>query len=67
MKMTEWLTNRINQSTNLFSGPLLDSAGRSIGINAAIFSPSGASDGVGFAVPVDTVNRVVPRLIALGK
>ncbi len=48
-------------------GPLLDSAGRLIGINAAIFSPSGASAGVGFAVPVDTVNRVVPQLIATGK
>jgi S1-C subfamily serine protease len=48
-------------------GPLLDSAGRLIGINAAIFSPSGASAGVGFAVPVDTVNRVVPQLIASGR
>jgi len=46
---------------------LLDSAGRLIGVNAAIFSPSGASAGVGFAVPVDTVNTVVPRLIAHGK
>jgi S1-C subfamily serine protease len=48
-------------------GPLLDSAGRLIGINTAIFSPSGAYAGVGFAVPVDTVNRVVPQLIAKGK
>jgi S1-C subfamily serine protease len=48
-------------------GPLLDSAGRLIGVNTAIFSPSGASAGVGFAVPVDTVNRVVPQLIARGK
>jgi S1-C subfamily serine protease len=48
-------------------GPLLDSAGRLIGINTAIFSPSGASAGVGFAVPVDTVNRVVPQLIAQGR
>jgi S1-C subfamily serine protease len=47
-------------------GPLLDSAGRLIGINTAIYSPSGASAGVGFAVPVDTVNRVVPLLIANG-
>jgi S1-C subfamily serine protease len=45
-------------------GPLIDSAGRLIGINTMIFSPSGAYAGVGFAVPVDTVNRVVPRLIA---
>ncbi len=47
-------------------GPLLDSAGRLIGMNTAIFSPSGASAGVGFAVPVDTVNRVVPELISRG-
>ena len=47
-------------------GPLLDSAGRLIGVNTAIYSPSGASAGVGFAVPVDTVNRVVPELIAHG-
>ncbi|WP_240048416.1 S1C family serine protease [Crenalkalicoccus roseus] len=48
-------------------GPLLDSAGRLIGVNTAIYSPSGASAGIGFAVPVDTVNRVVPRLIAQGR
>lgn len=48
-------------------GPLLDSAGRLIGINTAIYSPSGASAGIGFAVPVDTVNRVVPQLIAKGR
>jgi S1-C subfamily serine protease len=47
-------------------GPLLDSAGRLIGVNTAIYSPSGASAGVGFAVPVDTVNRVVPELIVRG-
>jgi S1-C subfamily serine protease len=48
-------------------GPLLDSAGRLIGINTAIFSPSGASAGIGFAVPVDTVNRIVPQLIRDGR
>lgn len=48
-------------------GPLLDSAGRLIGINTAIYSPSGASAGIGFAVPVDTVMRVVPQLIAEGR
>ena len=48
-------------------GPLLDSAGRLIGINTAIFSPSGAYAGIGFAVPVDTVNRVVPQLIRQGR
>ena len=48
-------------------GPLLDSAGRLIGINTAIYSPSGAYAGIGFAVPVDTVNKVVPQLIAKGR
>jgi S1-C subfamily serine protease len=47
-------------------GPLLDSAGRLIGVNTAIQSTSGSSAGIGFAVPVDTVNRVVPQLIAYG-
>ncbi|MCG6922955.1 MAG: trypsin-like peptidase domain-containing protein [Acidobacteria bacterium] len=47
-------------------GPLLDSGGRLIGVNTAIFSPSGASAGIGFAVPVDTVNRIVPELIRHG-
>lgn len=48
-------------------GPLLDSAGRLIGVTAAIKSPSGGSVGIGFAVPVDTVQRVVPQLISTGK
>jgi S1-C subfamily serine protease len=48
-------------------GPLLDSAARLIGVNTAIFSPTGASAGIGFAIPVDTVNRVVPELIAHGR
>jgi len=48
-------------------GPLIDSAGRLIGVNTAIFSPSGGSAGIGFAVPVDTVNRIVPHLIARGR
>ena len=48
-------------------GPLLDSAGRLIGINTAIYSPSGSSIGIGFAIPVDEVNRVVPQLIRSGK
>jgi S1-C subfamily serine protease len=48
-------------------GPLLDSAGRLIGVNTAIYSPSGASAGIGFAIPVDEVNRIVPRLIRDGK
>jgi S1-C subfamily serine protease len=48
-------------------GPLLDSAGRLIGVNTAIYSPSGASAGIGFAVPVDTVNRIVPQLLTEGQ
>jgi S1-C subfamily serine protease len=48
-------------------GPLIDSSGRLIGINAMIYSPSGAYAGVGFAVPVDIVNRVVPKLVAYGQ
>ncbi len=48
-------------------GPLIDSAGRVIGINTAIYSPSGAYAGIGFAVPVDTVNYVIPDLIAYGR
>ncbi|MGH7150499.1 MAG: S1C family serine protease, partial [Planctomycetota bacterium] len=44
-------------------GPLLDSSGRLIGMNAQIFSPAGASAGIGFAIPVDTVSLIVPQLI----
>ncbi|HQR46548.1 MAG TPA: trypsin-like peptidase domain-containing protein, partial [Thermoanaerobaculia bacterium] len=48
-------------------GPLLDSAGRLVGVNTQIASPSGGSAGIGFAIPVDTVNEVVPQLIQHGK
>jgi S1-C subfamily serine protease len=48
-------------------GPLLDSSGRFIGMNTAIYSPSGAYAGVGFAVPADEVHRVVPQLIEFGR
>jgi 2-alkenal reductase len=48
-------------------GPLLDSAGRLIGVNTAIISPSGSNAGIGFAIPVDIVNRVVPELIKNGR
>lgn len=48
-------------------GPLLDSSGRVIGINTAIFSPSGTSSGVGFAIPIDTVKRVLPDLLEHGR
>lgn len=48
-------------------GPLLDSGGRLIGMNTAIVGKTGASVGVGFAIPVDTLNLVVPQLIARGR
>jgi len=48
-------------------GPLLDSAGRLIGVTTAIISPSGSNAGIGFAVPSDIVNRVVPELIKNGR
>lgn len=48
-------------------GPLLDSHGRMIGINTMIYSPSGGSVGIGFAVPVDTAKTVIPDLIANGR
>jgi S1-C subfamily serine protease len=48
-------------------GPLLDSAGRLIGMNTAIYSPSGSNAGIGLAIPVDVVNRVVPALIRSGR
>ncbi len=48
-------------------GPLLDSRGRLIGVNTMIYSPSGASAGIGFSIPVDEVNMVVPDLIKYGE
>jgi hypothetical protein len=48
-------------------GPLLDSAGRLIGVTTAILSPLGSNAGIGFAIPADTVNRVVPELIEKGR
>jgi S1-C subfamily serine protease len=62
MIQTDAAINRGNSG-----GPLLDSAGRVVGINTAIFSPSGTSSGVGFAIPVDTVRRVLPDLLTLGR
>jgi len=47
-------------------GPLLDSSGRLIGVNTAIYSPSGASAGIGFSIPVNTVKWIVPDLIKHG-
>ena len=48
-------------------GPLLNTAGELVGLNTAIFTPTGLSSGVGFAIPVDTVVRVVPQLIEFGR
>jgi len=48
-------------------GPLLDSSGRLIGVNTAIYSQSGGNTGIGFAIPVDIVSRVVPELIKNGR
>ncbi len=47
-------------------GPLLDTSGGMIGVNSAIFSPSGGNIGIGFAIPTDTARKVVPQLIAKG-
>ena len=49
------------------SGPLLNSKGELVGLNTAIFTPTGSSVGVGFAIPVDTVRRIVPQLIQFGR
>ncbi len=54
----------INQGNS--GGPLLDSGGRVIGVNSQILSPSGTSAGLGFAVPINIVQRVAPQLIANG-
>jgi len=48
-------------------GPLLNSLGQLVGVNTAIYSPSGASSGIGFAIPINTVKRIVPELIAFGR
>jgi len=48
-------------------GPLLNSAGELIGMSTAIISPSGASSGLGFAIPVDTIKKIVPQIIQFGK
>jgi S1-C subfamily serine protease len=65
------ITNVIQTDTAInpgnSGGPLLDSAGRLIGVNTAIISPSGSNAGIGFAVPADIVNRVVPELIKNGR
>ena len=48
-------------------GPLLNSLGQLVGVNTAIYSPSGASSGIGFAIPVNTVKKIVPELIQYGQ
>lgn len=65
------IANMIQTDTSInpgnSGGPLLDSRGNVIGVNTMIFSQSGSSAGVGFAVPIDTVKRIVPELIKNGK
>jgi len=56
----------INPGNGNSGGPLLDSSGKLIGVNTAIFSPTGASVGIGFAVPANTARRIIPELIARG-
>lgn len=63
--LTFYLIAAINPGNS--GGPLLDSRGRLIGVNMAIYSPSGASAGIGFSIPVDTVRRVVNQIIRYGK
>ena len=48
-------------------GPLLNSLGQLVGVNTAIYSPSGGSSGIGFAIPVKTVERIIPELITYGQ
>ncbi|MEO6708328.1 MAG: trypsin-like peptidase domain-containing protein, partial [Planctomycetota bacterium] len=65
-KITEVIQTDAAINPGNSGGPLLDSAGRLIGINTAIVSPSGAYAGIGFAVPVDNVARIIPQLISHG-
>lgn len=60
-------SHNIASSAGNSGGPLLDSRGRLIGVNMAIYSLSGSSSGIGFSIPVDTVRRVVNQLIRYGK
>eukprot|EP00970_Alexandrium_tamarense_P006981 scaffold1223_cov200-Alexandrium_tamarense.AAC.16 len=60
-------SHTIASSAGNSGGPLLDSRGRLIGVNMAIYSLSGSSSGIGFSIPVDTVRRVVNQLIRYGK
>ncbi len=48
-------------------GPLLDSMGRLVGVNTAIYSPSGASAGIGFAIPINTIKTIIPQLLTFGR
>ena len=66
-----WVSNAIQTDAAVnpgnSGGPLLDSSGRVIGVTTAILSPSGTNSGIGFAIPIDVVNRVVPELIRNGR
>jgi len=57
----------LSKQTGNSGGPLLDSAGRLVGMNTAIYSPSGASAGIGFAIPADTLKFIVETIIREGK
>ena len=65
MKSIIQIDAALNQGNS--GGPLLDSHGRLIGMNTAIASPTGANTGVGFAIPVNIIGRVVPQLIEKGR
>ena len=54
-------------NTGNSGGPLLNTSGELVGVNTAIYSPSGARSGIGFAIPINKVNRVVPEVIAYGR
>lgn len=65
MKSIIQIDAALNQGNS--GGPLLDSRGRLIGMNTAIASPTGANTGVGFAIPINSIQRVVPQLIEKGR
>lgn len=66
-QLSHRLTDPFRSSTGNSGGPLLDSNGKLIGMNTAIYSPSGASSGIGFAIPIDTVKFIVETLIREGE
>jgi S1-C subfamily serine protease len=67
LKISDMIQTDASINPGNSGGPLIDSHGRLIGMNTMIYSSSGASSGIGFAVPVDTLSRIVPELMAHGK